>query len=351
MVLRIYLEADRRCLSRLVQCLPNYLMNYYNEHDPKAATWLRELITAGLIPAGDVDTRSITQVSPDDLSNYTQCHFFAGIGGWSYALQLAGWPPSRRAWTGSCPCQPFSQAGKQMGRRDPRHLWPAFRRLINRCRPPIVFGEQVASADGRLWLAGVSANLETMGYATAAADLCAASVGAPHPRQRLYWMANDASERWNGATGVQGTHGRPVTETSGTLERMGIANGAGRDTRQPTAPSTRYGNPAESDGRACGMGNAHEQGREGESLGQLGASGQGHWTDYDILHCIDGKSRRIEPGTFPLADGVPGRVGLLRGYGNAIVPQVAAEFVMACSEILPLNTPAHPPQVGCAACS
>ena len=80
------------------------------------------------------------------------------------------------------------------------------------------------------------------------------------------------------------------------------------------------------------MGNAHEQGREGQSLGQLGASNQGHWTDYDIIHCIDGKSRRIEPGTFPLADGIPGRVGLLRGYGNAIVPQIAAEFIQAFLE-------------------
>lgn len=159
-------------------------MNYYNEFDPKAAAWLRELIAHGHIPAGVVDERSITEIQPHELSEFSQCHFFAGIGGWSYALQLAGWPADKHVWTGSCPCQPFSQAGKQMGRKDPRHLWPAFRRLVNRCRPAIVFGEQVASKDGRLWLAGVSANLETMGYATAAADLCAAGVGATAPTSK-----------------------------------------------------------------------------------------------------------------------------------------------------------------------
>ena len=79
-------------------------MNYYNEYDPKAAAWLRELIAAKLIPAGVVDERSITEISPHDLSDYTQCHFFAGIGGWSLALELAGWPASRPVWTGSCPC-------------------------------------------------------------------------------------------------------------------------------------------------------------------------------------------------------------------------------------------------------
>ena len=88
---------------------------YYNEHDPKAAAWLRELIQAGEIPAGDVDERSIVEVQPADLARYTQCHFFAGIGGWSYALRLAGWPTDRPVWTGSCPCQPFSSAGKSGG--------------------------------------------------------------------------------------------------------------------------------------------------------------------------------------------------------------------------------------------
>src|SRR5690554_815647 len=179
---------------------------YYNEIDPFAAAWLRELISAGHIAPGDVDTRSIEDVSPSDLAGFTQCHFFAGIGGWSYALTLAGWPDDRPVWTGSCPCQPFSSAGARKGTNDPRHLWPHWRWLVDQCRPAIIFGEQVASKDGRLWLTGVRSDLEALGYAVGAADLCAAGVGAPHRRQRLYWLADANSERQqrrsepNGAT-------------------------------------------------------------------------------------------------------------------------------------------------------
>ena len=119
---------------------------YYNEIDPKAAAWLRELIRHGLIADGEVDERSILDVQPEDLHGYTQCHFFAGIGGWSRALRLAGWPDDRPVWTGSPPCQPFSAAGQQKGKDDERHLAPHWASLVAAGRPPVVFGEQVASS-------------------------------------------------------------------------------------------------------------------------------------------------------------------------------------------------------------
>ena len=168
---------------------------YYNDNDRQKAAWLRELMKAGLIPAGDVDERSIADIDGADLAGYTACHFFAGIGGWAYALRLAGWPDDRPVWTGSCPCQPFSSAGRGLAERDPRHLWPALRRLIRECHPATVFGEQVASKAGRLWLAGVRADLEAMDYEVGAADLCAAGVGAPQIRQRLWWVARAGRER------------------------------------------------------------------------------------------------------------------------------------------------------------
>jgi DNA (cytosine-5)-methyltransferase 1 len=174
-------------------------VNFYNEHDPKAAAWLRELIKHEHIPAVIVDERSIEDITPSELTQYTQCHFFAGIGGWSLALRLSGWPEDRPVWTGSCPCQPFSTAGKGGGFADERHLWPAFHHLINQCQPPVVFGEQVASKDGLAWLDLVRADLEASGYTVGASDLCAASVGAPHIRQRLWWVAdaqrNDQQEK------------------------------------------------------------------------------------------------------------------------------------------------------------
>src|ERR1700686_3624470 len=133
---------------------------YYNEIDPYAAQWLRNLIAAGHIAPGDVDERSILDVRGDDLRSYTQCHFFAGIGGWSYAMRRAGWPDDRHGWSGSCPCQPFSQAGQGAGVADEGHLWPAFFHLIEQCRPGIVFGEQVASPDGLAWLDLVRSDME-----------------------------------------------------------------------------------------------------------------------------------------------------------------------------------------------
>jgi DNA (cytosine-5)-methyltransferase 1 len=165
-------------------------MNYYNEIDPYAAQWLRNLIDAGHIAPGIVDERSITDVKSADLAGYTQCHFFAGIGVWSHALRQSGWPDSRPVWTGSCPCQPFSAAGNQKGTADERHLWPVWFNLIRECRPPVVFGEQVEAAIRHGWLDLVQADLEGEDYACGAVGIPAAGVGAPHIRQRLYFVAN-----------------------------------------------------------------------------------------------------------------------------------------------------------------
>ena len=201
---------------------------YYNEHDAYAAAWLRNLIAAGHIAPGDVDARDIQDVTPDDLTGYTQCHFFAGIGGWSYALRLAGWPDDRPVWTGSCPCQPFSTAGKRAGTDDPRHLWPNWVRLIRKCRPVTAIGEQVASAIAHGWLDGVSADLEAEGYTVGAVVLGAHSVGAPHIRQRLWWVA----------------------------ERLGVSDRPGRRSGIVATEVARHGDPAESTSRAGGLADA-----------------------------------------------------------------------------------------------
>ena len=168
---------------------------YYNEVDPFAAAWLEELIRAGHIAPGVVDERSIEDVYPNDLAGFGQCHFFAGIGVWSHALRCAGWPDDHPVWTGSCPCQPFSAAGKGGGFADERHLWPAFHYLISQCRPSVVFGEQVASRDGLAWFDLVQTDMEAAGYACGAVDTCAAGFGAPHIRQRLYWVAHTFGKR------------------------------------------------------------------------------------------------------------------------------------------------------------
>ena len=198
---------------------------YYNEIDPFAADWLRELIRAGHIAPGEVDTRSIEDVAPDDLTGFAQCHFFAGIGTWSYALRHAGWADDRPVWTGSCPCQPFSAAGKRKGTADERHLWPIFFRLIHECRPGVVFGEQVASKDGLAWLDLVSSDMEGAGYAVGAVDTCAAGFGAPHIRQRLYWVAHADGKQLHRRRFPKERGGAELADGGGTV---GLADAPGK---------------------------------------------------------------------------------------------------------------------------
>jgi len=166
------------------------MVAYYNEIDPFAAEWIRQLINQNVIAPGDVDERSIVDVQADDIKGYTQCHFFAGIGVWSYALRQAGWPDDLPVWTGSCPCQPFSAAGERKGTNDKRHLWPELHRLIAECNPPVAFGEQVAQKAGAAWFDIVQADLQKEEYAAGLAVYPACGVGAPHQRQRLYWFAD-----------------------------------------------------------------------------------------------------------------------------------------------------------------
>ena len=351
---------------------------YYNEFEPFAAAWLRELIADGLIADGEVDDRSILDVRPDDLRGYDQCHFFAGIGGWSHALRLAGWPDDRPVWTGSCPCQPLSSAGQQKGHEDERHIWPAFYGLIAECQPTTVFGEQVGSKLGLEWLAGVRADLESSGYACGAADLPAAGVGAPHIRQRLWWVGHADSERQPAeVTGVRQGLRQPITgggaasrvadnigershaakSITGTSERLhgsavtadegnGMADASDRRVRGVKPNDGLPNGQASTAVRAIqdgGMADADSEGLEGYKgnnpeitrpiYSEHGSKPPDHtWASGELIPCADGKARRTQPGIFPLAYGIPNRMGTLRGAGNAIVPQVASVFITAYME-------------------
>jgi DNA (cytosine-5)-methyltransferase 1 len=352
------------------------LTAYYNEFDPKAAAWLRELIKAGHIAPGDVDERSIVDIRPADLVGYTQCHFFAGVGVWSYALRRAGWSDERPVWTGSCPCQPFSAAGKGDGFDDERHLWPHFHWLIQNCRPPVVFGEQVASKDGLGWLDLVQADLEGSGYASGAVDTSAAGFGAPHIRQRLYWVAervpnSNEIERGRRADCERlqpdrPTFGRikgdrfiePDLPVNGLVDgiRSGLeGHGGGPEAEvgrngevRPVTEASEFGGLADNEGfgrrEQCWISPRGRERSQPQGVEQRSGSGgifrspertgptNGLWSDADWLHCRDGKWRPVEPGTFPLAHGAAARVGRLRGYGNAIVAPAAQAFIEAYRE-------------------
>ncbi|ENF4444320.1 DNA cytosine methyltransferase [Salmonella enterica subsp. enterica] len=303
---------------------------YYNEFDPFAAQWLRNLIAEQLIAPGIVDDRSILDVSASELNGFTQCHFFAGIGGWSYALRLAGVPDSFPCWTGSPPCQPFSVVGSGRGTDDSRHLAPAFLDLVSECRPTILFGEQVANAVKKdNWVDALLIEMSEEGYAGGFAVLPAAGVGAPHKRDRIFFGATlleHASrvgrvEGWNGYN-QRNDRGQPgPTGKNGSLADT---NGKRPQGEWPDCNSSGWkGQDLRPAGIRIGAGNKD------------GYAHHSHWSGADWLGCRDGRFRPVESGTFPLANGIPARVGRLRGYGNAIVPQVAAEFIKAFMECRP----------------
>jgi len=369
-------------------------MNLYNDFDKNCCDWTRELIKEGHIAPGEVLCAPIQEIKPHELSKYTQCHFFAGIGGWSLALQLAGWPINRPVGTGSCPCQPFSAAGLGKGNADARHLWPAFFQLIVACRAlgqrwtDTIFGEQVESAIGHGWLDSVSADMEGEGYAVGAAILGAHSVGAPHRRQRLYWVAYDQGQGWTGVEpwdepGLSewarigsggavdpvadaersqlrtGGHGCPDETPTGVQGQDGKRQRIRDDSREygedgpldnPASPRLNWSQPApEGDSRdetrvrvldlggsnGVAQGDTDGAGPQGRGLRPDGGAGeQSPWSSgVEFITCTDGRKRLVKPGIFPLAHGFPGRVGLLRGSGNAIVPQVAAAFIQASEEV------------------
>ncbi len=287
---------------------------YYNEFEPYAAQWLRNLIAKNLIPAGEVDERSIVDVAADDLAGFRQCHFFAGIGGWAYAARLAGWPDDRELWTGSAPCQPFSVAGKGKAQADDRHLWPHLFRLVRARRPAVLMGEQVAAAVGKDWLDGINADLESIGYACGATVVPACAVDAPHRRDRLWFVADASGARLAQRVGNAGV----LREVGGEPE--------GKDAAHDNCPgdvghSESLGGQVNKDGRG---------GEEGGGERSVAGFGCTSW-----VTCYDGKARRVDPGIRLLAHGVPARVGRLRAYGNAIVPQVAAEVIGAYMDCRP----------------
>ena len=206
--------------------------------------------------------------------------------------------------------------------------------LIRQCRPDVVFGEQVASAAGRAWFDLVSTDLEGLGYACGAHDLCAASVGAPHIRQRLFWVA-DCDQ-----TGLRGQRRTGLPE-DGHPPSWNNADGRGEAGGMEKSRPQSEGRGVSRSDQSVGAGQLDAPDQSG------GSSRVGFWSALEWLPCRDGKYRPTQSGLFPLVARLPKGVGRsgdsrgevdadattearvmrLRGYGNAIVPEVAAEFI------------------------
>lgn len=352
---------------------------YYNEYDKKAAAWLRQLIKNGLIADGVVDERSITEVTAGDLRGFTQHHFFAGIGGWSYALRLAGWPDDRPVVSASLPCQPFSVAGAGKGKDDERHLLPHFIELVKQCNFKTIFGEQVPGAIKHGWLDDLCFEMERENYAVGSIVLTAAGAGSAQIRQRLFWVADS-----NGEQAITTDAGRLYAEPisgSGMGDTESVRSGEGEQDASGCGEGGTESEVSQSidickgrmgdtkhDGQSTGGGGmVYADGTGSQSRWELteetghwsaiepdgGIIELGRWSEPDWLYCRDDKYRPIKPGIKPLVDGVSRGVGYssdtsqpidadatqearvmrLKGYGNAICPQVASQFISAFMKV------------------
>ncbi|MCX7318394.1 MAG: DNA cytosine methyltransferase [Hyphomicrobiales bacterium] len=267
-----------------------------------------------------VDRRDVRDVHPSDLVGYKQAHFFAGIGGWPFALRAVGWRDDRPVWTASLPCQPFTRAGKQLGFADERHLWPDFEKLVEARRPAVLLGEQ--SGDAAEWIGVVRGRLDSLDYAVGTVPFTAACAGAEHGRPRYYFVA-DADDEQRRLEQRQQERAPERARDEPDRRGQGVALG--------DAESNQDG----------GTGIAERSGREpdrGPGTGRL------EWV-------IDkrGKARRAPSGIRRLVDGVSGRVArigadgqeetysrvkALQGLGNALDHRAARSFIASCMDIL-----------------
>lgn len=287
---------------------------------------------------------------------FDRVHFFAGIGTWDYCLNQSGWG-DRPVWTSSLPCQPFSAAGKGLGKSDERHLLPHFQELVRQCKPTVIFGEQVSAAIKHGWLDDLYAEMEACDYAVGSIIIGAHSISAPHIRQRLYWVANSISNsnqreirRINGKTPTTKISDRQnlvsagqSCGTSANVRGLVYSDESRSQQRIEATESARHWCAFKSAGCIDGLGNTEsfnkQRHREREtndgSQESFGGSGVS-W-----IYCRDDKYRPIKPGIQPLVDGIAkgmvyssdtsepinanatqeARVMRLKGYGNAIQAQ------------------------------
>jgi DNA (cytosine-5)-methyltransferase 1 len=191
--------------------------------------------------------------------------------------------------TGGFPCQPYSSAGKRLGKEDERHLWPEMLRIISEIKPKFIVGENVFGLlnwNGGMVFAEVCSDLEHQGYEITPVVIPAAAVNAPHGRDRVWFVATDTLHE-----GLQG--------------------------RQNIDEWEKYNN----EGRRNGFNIRTSSKNNGWSSKQFFKNFP---TQPPICSGNDGFSNRLDGITFP-----KWRAESIKGYGNAIVPQVAFEIFKA----------------------
>lgn len=366
------------------------------------------------------------------MSELNHIGLFAGIGGFELAARWMGWNtiawsewdpfcqkvlsyhfPEAKGYgdikqadftqyrgqcdilTGGFPCQPYSVAGKRLGKEDDRHLWPEMLRAIREIQPRWIVGENVRgllSWNGGVVFEEVCSDLESEGYEVQAFIIPAAGVGAPHRRDRIWFIANNHSARLQETrTEQQTTRFEQYRELDGLTTNASDCRCGGRACEQcangwsELFPRECKGSEMGGEATRCNRerfvdySNLHNDKRKVGSInGEKGKIQKEHWQEYStsrefsgtnisdatntknsrLKACFEGSRqeqfrRRDERVSFsehwenfptqpPVCggdDGLPSeldgitfpkwRKESIKAYGNAIVPQVAYQIFKA----------------------
>lgn len=288
-----------------------------------AAEWAG-FTTVGQVEMADYPTRVLEKHWPDvprwrDIKTLTKDDFYERTG--LHTVDLI---------SGGFPCQPFSVAGNQKGKDDDRYLWSEMLRVVSELRPTWVLGENVP---GILRIAGreVCESLEREGYAVTVFDFEVAAVGAPHRRERIFFVAHSGS----GGLYEQGIFQEQSRRAETVCTGEAVAHSEGQRCETSKAVNRRFETGATSKGIICDTdrsgflrnirGQPRTQSEDGcagvveSGLGGM-ADGAAHWLD--------------EPDGVPrVAVGVKDRVDRLRCLGNAVVPQQVYPILSAIAVI------------------
>lgn len=236
--------------------------------------------------------------------------------------RFTDWQSDDIILTGGFPCQPYSQAGKRLGKDDERHLWPEMRRVIREVRPRYIVGENVSGlinwSDG-LVFEEVQVDLENEGYEVQAFVFPACAVDAPHRRDRVWFIANaDQSGRKEWREADRRAHkAKDASGVDDRIKRHGI-NGV----------------VAHPDNQGCKRNRAFDvtekqitfSGRYRNDIS--GNAWQKFPTQSPVCTGNDGIPAKLDGITFPKR-----RNESIKAAGNAIVPQVAFKIFQAIEQI------------------
>jgi DNA (cytosine-5)-methyltransferase 1 len=262
--------------------------------------------------------------------------------------------------TGGFPCQPYSSAGKRLGKEDERHLWPEMLRIISEIKPKFIVGENVFGLlnwNGGMVFAEVCSDLEHQGYEITPVVIPAAAVNAPHGRDRVWFIAysNGTGEKHNGGTNIAEKREVRGNEKGNVLgELCGNGNATDTDSRGTQARKERTILGESNRQRKTGRFIDHDVQRDAANTSYERLQGSKlngtferrkwkqddtrkptaelykntNWQQFPTQSPIcsgdDGISNRLDGITFP-----KWRAESIKGYGNAICPQVTFEIFKA----------------------